>query len=563
MKLSALMDFPDDASHIYFESTMYATMARLKKAGVSRVYLQYYGNLEYGHFWTHKAPTHRAMVETAKHLPEYSRVFVEAAKANELETAVIMKPQEEGIWLTYSDYYKEARDNPGVPYMGGKVMIASNFLMENPELRIKRKSHDIDPDASKKIVSSIKLFKQNEVHSRIKKENITIYISDNNAHYEEYAGDFSVSFSKSRAGEDIIAGSFKQDYPVDVITAAGDIIEVITISGLSIKESYIAVAVTCEGEAGEGRQFINVPYKTIAIFDMNGTEICASPGHASRFCPKDKPVLEAGFHFDDGFGKHFPEILDPDDGTGYAAICKGKYEYVHGTLCACEPKVLEHWMKWQETAMNDGFDYVGNRIENHSVHVDEPYSYGYNDCIKEEYYRRYGKCNEEDMDTLLISKIRGDAYTKMLVESSNSAHGRGKKFILTLNVEMLYNPVPAARHMAYPFNVEWQWERWIKETNPDEINIRSYQMSPEFILNDSQCRNVLNTAQEHGVSMTMERYCYWDFAADFELIRDTGIFSGMTLYETNDVIQSDGKGGIVEIKPELLEQLEELTTNCP
>ena len=558
MNLAALMDYPDDARQIFYESTMYAMMARLKKAGVSRVYLQYYGNTDYGHFWTHKAPTHREMVETAKNLPEYSRVFVEAAKANGLETAVIMKPQEEGIWLTYSDYYKEARENPGIPYMGGKVLIASKFAMNNPDLRIKRRSWDIDPGALQKKISSIQLFKQNEIHSRIEKENISIYTSDNNANYKLYTGDFSISWSKTLADEDVISGSFTRDYPEEIITHKGDAIEVITISGLSIEERYVALTINCSGTAKEGQQFINVPAKTIAIYDSDGDEICASPGHASRFCPKDRPILEAGFHFDDGFGRHFPEILDPDDETGYTAICKGKYEYVHGTLCACEPKVLEHWMKWQETAMDDGFDYVGNRIENHSVHVDEPFAYGYNDCIKEEYFKRYGKCAERDMDTALISKIRGDAYTKLLVRSAERAHKRGKKFILTLNMEMLYNPIPVARHMAYPMNVEWQWERWIDETQPDEINIRSYQMSPEFMLNDVQCKKILNTAQKKGIPMTLERYDYWDFAADFEMVDNTGIFSSITLYETNNVIQSDGKGGIVEIKPELLEKLEEL-----
>ena len=59
--------------------------------------------------------------------------------------------------------------------------------------------------------------------------------------------------------------------------------------------------------------------------------------------------------------------------------------------------------------------------------------------------------------------------------------------------------------------------------------------------------------------MTFERYDYWDFAEDFKMIRDTGLFSRTTLYEINDVIRSDGKGGIIEIKPELLGQLEKLT----
>ena len=154
MLLSALTDFPDDASKVYHKSTMYKMMARLKEAGVTRVYMQYYGNRDYGHFWDHHAPSFRGTVETANNMPEFSRVFVEAAKANGLEPAAVMRPQEQGLWMTFSPYYKGARENSGIPYTGGKIMIASKFLMENPGLRIKRRIWDIDKDAVGKSVSA-------------------------------------------------------------------------------------------------------------------------------------------------------------------------------------------------------------------------------------------------------------------------------------------------------------------------------------------------------------------------------------------------------------------------
>lgn len=69
MLLSALSDFPDDALHVFHEETMHKMMARLKKAGVTRVYMQYYGNRDYGYFWDHHAPSHRNTVVTANHIP--------------------------------------------------------------------------------------------------------------------------------------------------------------------------------------------------------------------------------------------------------------------------------------------------------------------------------------------------------------------------------------------------------------------------------------------------------------------------------------------------------------
>jgi hypothetical protein len=298
---------------------------------------------------------------------------------------------------------------------------------------------------------------------------------------------------------------------------------------------------------------------TIAIFDETGKNICASPGSALRGTPTGDPHLKAGFNFDDGFGENWAVTLDPNGEEGYIAVAKGKDEFVHAALCVNEPKVQEYWLEWLERALDDGYELVGNRIECHSVHVDEPFAYGYNDSIKEEYFRRYGRCGEREMELDKIARIRGDAYTELFVEGARRVRRRGKKVYLTLNVEMLCDPIPIARHCAYPMNVEWQWERWLEKIQPDEINIRSYYTSVEFILEDPKCRKFVEAAQEYKVPLTLERYGYWDFAAEFKMVRDTGIFSRMTLYETNDVLQSDGKGGIVEIKPELLEELKALT----
>jgi hypothetical protein len=559
MELSALSDFPDDALNVYHEGTMYKLMARLKKAGVTRVYMQYYGNRDYGWLWDHNAPSHRNSIETANNIPEFSRVFVEAAKANGLEPVAVMRPQEQGLWLTYSPYYKEVRENPGIPYAGGKIMIATKFLLENPDLRIKRRTWDIDKEAEAKTISSIKLYKQNDIHSRIGKENVTIYVSPDNANYQKYEGDFSFATSTEIAKNDSVISAFKVDYPTDSITHAGDSIEVITLGGLSIDERYVAVGVRCEGTAESEELFTNTAMNAIAIFDEKGEEICASPGSDVWKNPTGDPHIKAGFNFNDGFGECWAVTLDQNEKEGFLAICKGKDEYVHAAMCECEPKVQAFWLEWLEKALDDGYEMIGNRIECHSVHVDEPFAYGYNDCIKEEYFKRYGECREEEMELSKIAKIRGDAYTDLFKEATRRIRKRGKKVYLTLNVEMLYDPIPLARHCAYPMNIEWQWERWIEEIQPDEINIRCYYNSIEFLLTDPQCKKFVEVAQKYKVPLTLERYGYWDFAAEFERVRDTGIFSRMTLYETNDVIQSDGKGGIIEVKPELLEKLEALT----
>lgn len=559
MQLSALSDFPDDALRVYHESTMDQLMARLKQAGVTRVYLQYYGNRDYGLFWDHHAPTHRGTVETARNIPGFNRVFVEAAKAHGLEPVAVMRPQEQGMWMTYSPFYPEAREHPGIPYPGGTLMITTKFLQENPDLRIKRRTWDIDPQAATKTIAAIKLYKQNRGPGRIRKADLTIYVSPDNANYVKYEGDFTFSTSREIAKQDVITAGFVVDYPTETITRAGDPIEVITLGGLAIDERYVAVEARCDGLASSEVPFTNTAVHAITIHEANGEAICATPGSAAWKTPTGDPHLQAGFNFDDGFGAHWATTLDPNEGPGYLAICKGKDEYVHTALCECEPKVQAYWLEWLEQALDDGFAMIGNRIECHSIHVDEPFAYGYNDCIKEEYSRRYGPCSEPEMELARIAKIRGDAYTALFKEGARRVRRRGRRVYLTLNLEMLHDPIPLARLCAYPMNVEWQWERWIEEIQPDEINLRAYFYSIDFILHDPQCRKLITAAQRANVPLTLERYVYWDFAAEFETIRDTGIFSRMTLYETDNIIQSDGRGGIIDAKPELLAKLAVLT----
>jgi hypothetical protein len=144
-----------------------------------------------------------------------------------------------------------------------------------------------------------------------------------------------------------------------------------------------------------------------------------------------------------------------------------------------------------------------------------------------------------------IAKIRGDAYTELFMEAAKRIRAKGKKIFLTLNIEMLHNPIPLDRRYAYPMNVEWQWERWLKEIRPDEINFRMYYNTPKFLLSDPQCLRMLETAKSYDVPLTIERYTYWDFPAEYEFLRDTGLFSRMTLYETANVLAGDGKGRVV------------------
>ena len=557
MKLSAVCDFPDDVAFGKWSATAVDNLvAALKQQGVSRLYVQYYGNREHGGHFDCDAPGWKAARECSAVLPNYMRAFVESCKRHDMEIAAIMRPLEQGVWTELSPYYEkehllpEPRKKMGVFRLGGENIDASNFVVEHPQMRIKRRSWDIDPNAADKIIGSVKLYKQNNIPTRIKKENITIYTSPDNSYYKEYKDDFTFSVSEEPARATVLHASRRpQDYETVFLTEKGAPVQVLTLGNLHIKDKFVAVKVHCDDVLSENEgfesnciRFINTPVNSIACFEPDGTEICATPGNTIRGTVLRRPFLDAGFNFDDGFGEHDIAIFDPDNADGFFAIAKGKNEYVHTALCECEPAVQEYWLSLLEQVLEDGVDLVGNRIENHATHVDEPFAYGYNDCIKEEYYRRYGYCDEQDMDLKKIAKIRGDAYTKLFIEGAKRVRAKGKKVYVTLNLEMLRDPIPLNRRYAYPMNVEWQWEKWLEEIRPDEINFRMYFNSVNFLFTDPQCRHMLETAKSYGVPLTLERYVYFDFAGEVKQMSLNGVFDRMALYETANFFINNENG---------------------
>ena len=566
MKLYTMVDFPDDAGvAVYTEEMVDSLNRQLAEFGFKRVCFQYYGNRDYGWCMNCDDPSRKNEKKTSELMPEYARVFAEAAQRYGMEAGAPMRPQEQGVWRTRAP--NQTRDiQSGVPCIGGKMLIVSRFLEQNQNLRIKRRSWDVDLDAESKIIGSVKLYKQNNIPSRIKKENITIYTSPDNSYYKPYTGDFTFTVSEEVAAEDVYFSVGGVDYGPDtastehyggrLVTPKGATIQVITISGLHITDRYVAIGARCEGKCSSQERFVNTISNGIACFEPDGTKICATPG-GNRLYIIDK-TLDSGFNFNDGFGAYRGYALDPDDNVeGYFAIAKGKDLYDHGALCECEPAVQEYWLSLLEEALDDGFDIIGNRIENHSVHVDEPFAYGYNDCIKEEYYKRYGMCDEKDMDLTKIAKIRGDAYTSLFVEGARRIRERGKKVYLTLNIEMLHDPIPLERRYAYPMNVEWQWERWLEEIKPDEINFRMYYNSIQYLLTDPQCKKMIEVAKSYGVPMTVERYNYWDVVAEYKMLNDTGLFDAMIIYETANMFRGTNEG-TVEITDKAKEYLPRL-----
>lgn len=577
--LNALVDFPDDCWKQPFDrAALYTLLEKLAESRVSRLYWYWYGDRRDKWFWDHRNPVApgdvRGTVRTAQELlPDFNRAAAEIARELGMSTVAVLRLLENGNAATCSAFYPEVRENPDrqvLSWSGGYVLDGSDYVYRHPEDRIKRRTWDIDEDAERLPVCAIELRKQNGRPTRIRKEDLTIYVSDDNAHYRKYAGAFNFRQISAVAEEDVeviaqgAEGWHSKGYGRRTLTRKGETVTAIRLDGFTIPER--CVAVVCRSGAPYDEEdrdalFTNTLMQGIRVYAADGRRIPAAVGTRTQVWkdPCDRDWRECGLGFDQGFGEYFEFTLDPVTGEGVYAVCRGKNRYPHTTLCECEPGVQAYWTELLERCLADGFDFISHRVENHSLMMDEPFAYGYNDSIKKLYWDRYGKCEERDMLPRRIAKVRGDVFSTLFLKGAQTARAAGTKVDVLLNAEMLHDPIPMERRFAYPMNVEWQWERWLEEIRPDAITLRTFRFSPEFVLRDPQCRRLVEVARSYGVPIAYERYVdMGDFISEYRLVRDSGLFDSMTLYETAGVLRHLGGGAFEEVIPGLLDRLKAL-----
>lgn len=122
--------------------------------------------------------------------------------------------------MAFSPYHTRGLQT-GLPTMGGKMLNLSAFLRKHPQMRIKRRSYDVDPNADSKTIAFIKLYKQNNIPARIRKENITIYTSPDNSYYKPYNKDFTFTLSEETAKETVMLSVGTPYYGSKLLTEKG------------------------------------------------------------------------------------------------------------------------------------------------------------------------------------------------------------------------------------------------------------------------------------------------------------------------------------------------------
>lgn len=535
---SVLVDFIDDALELHFTPKKIEQMMEIfQQIGVKRVYWQHYGgsraNLK---LWSGFGSTKqsRDTLQSLGGLPV--KVAAEKAKKVGLEFYAVIRPYENGLSRSVSAGSPNVSAHPGAEVLGGAAIVLMDFVSDHPEMRIKRRMTMGTEEISSKTIERIKLIKNNDGPTRIDSDHIEIWTSPDNYRYQKKRVTFKLTDRVEPASHDFVSfGKIK--------TAAGSKVRVITLDGLSLTDKYILITTTFGDEKGD---FRNLSTEILRAYDSEGTEIPTTVATSYGVWNQNRNFRTNGLAFDTGFGSsEFTLDVDSSAGTkGFIAICRGKNKYLPAALCEAYPEVREFWLQMVKECIEAGVDGIDFRVQCHSTWTDEPFAYGFNQPIVDQYKKQYGTdISTENYDVARLAALRGEFYTTFLRSAAKMLHGAGKKVQVHINTDLL-NPKYTRRvnPFSYPRNITFDWEKWLDEGIADEATLRSLVLKPNEMLTDAYSQRVIQKCNKMNVPLHFNRYLnqvgptFSHLQNEMELIRHDGRFQSFILYEGKRLI---------------------------
>jgi hypothetical protein len=533
-----LCDFPDDVDHVTFPLTpdhIDGHMRLLKAQGVSRISWSYYADERGGQIYPYDPadtrnpfPGWRNIVDTYHLLQNPLRVAAEAAHRHGLEIHGNFKPYETGCGHPFPEGSEEARRFGKLNKPSARLGSLDPFVIEHPELRIKRRTDDIPADNGTRPIASIKLLKHDESPTRIRKENLQFWSSADNYQYQPLDVAFDLEENVEPAERDVenMIGNVYYNHTT-LLTRKGDPIRTLTISGLHLPQSYVLITTDFKDGTPD---FHNTATEMLRAYDADGNEIVGIFSNGGAIY--NGPLVDFrdwGLMFDTGYGcapAHLDESNDAGN-AGLIAFTRGRSDTLDGALCETEPAVQSFWLECVDAILDAGVDGIDFRVENHSTHTDFPFDYGYNPIVLE-------KLSDPDHpDPKEIARVRGDAYTEFLRNARQRIKDRGKSMRINLQVDYLRPDPPLSRLLAYPANLDLQWRRWIDEGLADEAIFRFVNYQFDEILNAASAQEVVEHCNRYNVPIAFNRYVtHGDLPEEVRQIRGDERFCGFIFYET-------------------------------
>lgn len=535
--VEVLVDFLDDAAwadHVLSDRDVDGLMRTLAEAGVRRVVWAYYGDGHGGLIcpgfkdgtcdWANVTATYRRLGNPL-------REAVQAGHRHGLEVHAYYKPYETGVSLVLPDGSPEAKAFGRVPHRGGQLGVLDPFVAAHPELRIQRRADDLPAGKVNGPICALRLAKRNAAPTRVTGEHLQMWISADNTHYQPLAAPFTVTEAILPAARDV------HDHTGALVTPRGTPQRVLTLSGFAIDAPYVLV--TTDFAAGPG-DFEHSGTAMLTALDGAGQEI---PGEFATgggvWLAARVDFRQWGLIFDFGFGRGVTRLDEPNTTgrSGFIAFARGKNAYLPAALCETEPAGRAYWLQCVEEMIAAGVDGIDIREENHCTHTDEPEAYGFNAVV-------LAQCRPGCDLRAEVARVRGEAYTAFLREVSRRLAVHGKPLRYHLNMDWFRPDPPAVRALAYPANLEFQWERWVKEGILGAAVLRSYQLRSNM-LSDAFGARMVAACRERQLPVSFNHHIFADEASYLEEARRVardGRFAGIILYEAQSFLRTGADG---------------------
>lgn len=565
--LSVTVDFPDDVIYGPFSLKLIdEIMCQIRYMGASRVYWLYYGDVEQDSYWAGNIYIYNGIFtygpQTITDIGEPLKAAVPIAHRHGLEIYGVIKPYNLGMSGSHSEG-SGLFDSNGIQRIGGNVGQVIPFLEKYPHTRMKRKPYD-EPDYTNLNIDRIKLLKKDDSSTRIKAENIQIWVSNNNYEYKKI--DINPTFKTS-----IEAAQKKTiDYYGETVTECGQPISTITLDDVNIKEKYVIVTTDFQDERGD---FVNTAVSMI------------EPYHKSKIIPSEIATLSTVWHsprnfrtggleFDSGFGtlqgsldssNKPPEVINnwnTHQRGGIIAVAKGKNDYLPSTPCEMYPEVQKLWDGWVDRVLATGVDGIDIRISSHGNLVDAPNEYGFDPPTIEKFIDENGyEPSDNQTDKAKLSNIRGRTYTQFIMKSSNKARNLGKEFHFHMHTEAFRENPVHGQILGFPPNINFDWETWVNEKLIDGATFRTswfegWEDPPTQTANrqdlnrslaDPVAKDALAKLNQNKIPLYLNRYTgravgLNQYLDDYESTFNDSRFAGFDVYEFSDLAHATKDG---------------------
>ena len=568
--LSATVDFPDDVMPGPYDARLLdELLSTLKSMGVQRVYWLYYGDVDQESLWAGSLYENAQIpygTQTLEAIGEPLKAAVPVAHRHGLEIYGVLKPYNTG--MSGINGPCSARRLSGLEQIGGSVPQVIPFLERFPHTRLRRR-----PDTRAghgAVVTRIRLLKRDASPTRIRPENLQLWVSEDNGRYTRLDAALSMTEQVEPAPREV------RNYHGELVVAKGTPVRTLTIDGLNIGKRFVAVTTDFTDESGD---FINTACGMVEAYgDDFSTPLPVVVASRGAVWNGPRNLKGDGPDFDSGMG-HFEIPLDVNVSSegegvfwhrlavgGLVGFAQGKNEYLPGTVSEVYPEVHRLWDGWVDRILETGVDGIDIRVSSHGSLVDEPWEYGFDKPVVEAYRMKYEADPwNSDEDLHRFSRLRGEHFTSFMRRTSNRARSMGRKMQAHIHTEAFRPDIVHGQIMGFPPNTHFAWQDWMRDGLLDGITFRTswweaLEDQPgtpptrsrlQNALRDPVAVEALELASELGIPAYMNRYIERavgdeEYMSDLEAALGDERFAGFDLYESACFIRPTADGSRLE-----------------